>query len=191
MSCPADSPFMTEEGVTVWDAVSSRRSVRAFEKRAVEKEKLMKCLEAARLAPSWANKQCWHFVLVNGADRVAELGMIPSHIKDAPALIVACGDPEKSGDIDEKKYYLVDVAIAVEHIVLQAVELGLGTVWVGAFKEDKIRTALGIPRNIKVVAILPIGYPAAKEGLTSKIVKAAIGSKSRKEMGEIVHFDKW
>lgn len=191
MPSDGDAPVMTGEGVTVWGAVSSRKSVRTFEKKELEKEKLVKCLEAARLAPSWANKQCWHFVVVAGSKEVAELGLVPPHIKNAPALIVACGDPDKSGDIDGKPYYLVDVAIAVEHIVLQAVELGLGTVWVGAFREDDVRRPLGIPRNIRVVALLPVGYPAEKEGMRAKMLKAVVGSGNRKPIEEIVHFQKW
>lgn len=186
-----DCRLMSEEVVGVSDAIASRKSVRNFEDAPVEKEKLMKCLEAARLAPSWANRQCWHFILVTGKREVEELGLIPAHIKNTPALVVACGDPEKSGNIDGKPYYMVDVAIAAEHLVLEAVEQGLGTVWVGAFKEDRVQKALGIPQNIKVVALIPIGYPAGKEGVRAKLLKAAVGSANRKDLKEIVHFQKW
>lgn len=111
----------------VFDAIASRKSVRGFEDSSVEDEKLKICLEAARLAPSWANKQCWHFVVVQGKQAVDDLGLVPAHIKNTPVLIVACGDPDKSGSIDGKQYYMVDVAIAVEHLVLAAWEQGLGT----------------------------------------------------------------
>jgi len=143
------------------------------------------------LAPSWANKQCWQFVVVNGRQAVDDLGIMPVNIKNAPALIVACGDPDKSGSIDGKPYYMVDVAIAVEHIVLEAMEQGLGTVWVGGFKEEKIRKALGIPGNIKVVALIPVGYPADKESIANRLLKKMVGSANRKDLKEIVHYGKW
>jgi nitroreductase len=177
--------------LSVWEAITSRKSVRSFADEPLDEEQLRRCLEAARLAPSWANKQCWHFVVIQGKEAVDELGIVPANIKNAPALIVACGDPEKSGNLDGKPYYLVDVAIAVEHIVLAAWEQGLGTVWVGALKEDKVRKALGIPENIKVVAMIPIGYPADKEGVRQKLIRKAVGSDNRKELKEIVHWGKW
>lgn len=184
--------IVTEErGSTVWDTIASRRSVRTFEDRPVEEQKLTRCLEAARLAPSWANKQCWQFVVVNGRQAVDDLGITPVNIKNAPAMVVACGDPDKSGSIDGKPYYMVDVAIAVEHIVLEAMEQGLGTVWVGGFKEEKVRKALGIPSNIKVVALIPIGYPAEKETIGNRLLKKMVGSANRKDLKEIVHYGKW
>jgi nitroreductase len=186
-----DSNVTDEIVISVWDAIVSRKSVRSFSDTPVEREKLDKCLEAARLAPSWANKQCWHFVVVDGKDKVDGLGLVPAYIKNAPVLIVACGDPDKSGNHEGKPYYLVDVSIAVEHIVLQARELGLGTVWVGAFKEERVRKALGIPQNIKIVALLPVGYPAEKEGFTAKLVKKIAGSANRKDAEEIVHWGRW
>ena len=182
---------MTENSTPVWDTIAERRSVRTFEDRPVEKDKLVKCLEAARRAPSWANKQCWHFIVVNGKKQVEDLGITQVHFKNVPALIVACGDPEMSGNVDGKPYYLVDVAIAVEHIVLEAWEQGLGTCWVGFVKEDRIRKLFGIPSNIRVVALLPIGYPAEKEGIRGKVARTFIRSANRKEQDEIVHWGKW
>lgn len=182
---------MAEEMKTVFDVIMSRKSVRTFDGTPVEKEKMDRCLEAARLAPSWANKQCWHFVVVTGKDEVDALGILPAQIKNAPALLVACGDPSKSGDREGKTYYLVDVAIATEHYVLEAWEQGLGTCWVGAFKEDKVRKALGIPDDIKVVALVPTGRPADKEGLFGKMMRKMAGSANRKDTNEVVHWGKW
>ena len=115
-----------------------------------------------------------------------------------PAVMILAEGVTKTGttaaaflNIDGKPYYMVDVAIAAEHLVLEAVEQGLGTVWVGAFKEDRVQKALGIPQNIKVVALIPIGYPAGKEGVRAKLLKAAVGSANRKDLKEIVHFQKW
>jgi len=177
---------------SVWDSIATRRSVRNFDDSPVEDEKLTRCLEAARLAPSWANKQCWSFVVVQGRQNVENLGIVPINIKNAPALIVACGDPEKSGNMDGKPYFMVDVAIAVEHMILEAWEQGLGTVWVGGFRESKVRTALGIPENIKVVALVPIGYPAGRDTIGMVLAKKIMGlGDNRKELKEIVHYGKW
>ena len=182
---------MAEDKPTVWDVISTRRSVRSFTDEPIDDTVLNKCLEAARMAPSWANKQCWHFVVVKGKEEVDELGIIPANIKNSPAVVVACGDPEKSGNWEGKQYYLVDVAIAVEHLILQAWELGLGTVWVGAFKEEKVRKSLGIPDKIRVVAVVPIGYPMDKESIRSRLLKTIIKSSNRKDLKEIVHYGKW
>jgi nitroreductase len=182
---------MAQEKASVWDTITTRRSVRNFSEEPVDEMVLKRCLDAARLAPSWANKQCWHFIVVNGREAVDELGIVPAHIKNAPAVIVACGDPEKSGKWEGKDYYLVDVAIATEHLVLQAWELGLGTCWVGAFKEDKTRELFGIPENIRVVAIIAIGYPADKETVDTRVKKETKKSDQRKDREEIVHYDRW
>jgi len=182
---------MDTRALTVWDAITTRKSIRTFDGAPIEKDKLERCLEAARLAPSWANKQCWQFVLVIGKDEIASLGIVPAPIKNTPALLVACGDPAKSGEREGKQYYLVDVAIATEHFVLEALEQGLGTCWVGAFKEDKVRSALGIPDGIKVVALVPVGYPAEKDSLMARVTKRVIGSVNRKELSEIVHYQRW
>lgn len=178
-------------GSTVWDAIATRRSVRIFDDSSVEEPKLTKCLEAARLAPSWANRQCWSFIVIQGRHKVEALGIVPTNIKNAPALIVACGDPEKSGNMDGKPYYMVDVAIAVEHLILEAWEQGLATVWVGGFRESKVRTVLGIPDNIKVVALIPIGYPVGRDTIETVLAKKKLGQGSRKDLKEIVHYGKW
>ena len=175
----------------VFDTITTRKSVRSFDGNPVEDRKLELCLEAARRAPSWANRQCWHFVVVNGRQAVDDLGIVPASIKNPPAVVVACGDPDKSGDWEGKQYYLVDVAIATEHLVLEAWEQGLGTVWVGAFKEDKVRKALGIPDKIRVVAIIPVGYPAEKEGVRHKLAKTTLKSADRKDLKDFVHYGKW
>lgn len=182
---------MPEERASVLDVIASRKSVRTFADTPIPKDQLDKCLEAARLAPSWANKQCWHFIVLQGRQAVDELGLIPAHIKGATALVVACADPDRSGNVEGKPYYMVDVAIAVEHLVLTAWDLGIGTVWVGAFKEDRVKKALGIPEKIRVVALIPMGYPADREGFGAKLVKRMAGSANRKDLKEIVHWDKW
>jgi nitroreductase len=108
------------------EVIAARKSVRKYSDKLVDKEIIMKCLEAARVAPSWANKQCWHFIVVRDRKKIKKLSsMINFWLKDAPAIIVACGDPSKSGFKNEQHYYLVDVAKALEHVVLAATNEGL------------------------------------------------------------------
>ncbi len=172
------------------DVVSSRKSVRGYSDKPVEEEKLMKVLEAARLAPSWANKQCCRYIVVKDAIKIQELSGNFGWLKQAPIILVACADPKDSGDRNGMKYFLVDVGISMQQLVLTATNLELGTCWIGAFDEEKIKRALNIPENVKVVAMTPLGYPD-KEGIGSKILKAAIGSGKRKTLEEIVHREKW
>jgi nitroreductase len=179
-----------ESREAVWSTIEARRSIHAFSGDPVEEFKINRCLEAARLAPSWANRQCWHFVVVQGKQEVDELGIVPAGIKNTPLLFVACGDPSKSGNLDGKQYYLVDVAIATEHLVLEAWEQGLGTVWVGVMNETRVRQKLGIPDKIKVVALIPAGYPADGDGSRTKLPKKKTTA-DRKDLKEIVHWDKW
>jgi len=174
------------------DIILARKSVRKYADRPVEKEKIVKCLEAARLAPSWENKQCWHFIVIRDKKVITKLAKgFNFWAKSAPVFIVACGDPRRSGTRRGQDYYLVDVAIATEHLVLEAANLGLGTCWLGFFDEKEIKTLLGIPKEIRVVALTPLGYPHPSEGVWGKVVKMAVRSKKRKPLGEIAHDEKW
>jgi len=174
------------------DVILARKSVRKYVDRPVEKEKIAKCLEAARLAPSWENKQCWRFIVVRDKGVIAKLAKgFNFWAKSAPVFIVACGDPRRSGTSHGQDYYLVDVAIAMEHLVLEAANLGLGTCWLGFFDEKEIKTLLGIPKGIRVVALTPLGYPHPSEGVWEKVVKMAVGSKKRKNLSEIAYDGKW
>ena len=174
------------------EVIAARKSIRNYSNKPINKVTIMKCLEAARLAPSWANKQCWHFIVVMDKDKIEKLSSaINFWLKDAPAVVVACGDPSKSGFKNDQHYYLVDVAIAFEHFVLAATNEGLGTCWMGGFDEEIVKTLLDIPSQIKVVALTPIGYPSEDDGLFSKAIKTMVGSNKRKPIEEIVHSEKW
>jgi nitroreductase len=167
------------------DVVLARRSVRDYSDKVVEEEKLTKILEAARLAPSWVNKQCCQYIVVKNKDKIAELSsFLNSWLKRAPVVLAACANSEDSGSRNGMDYYLVDVAISMQQLILAATDVGLGTCWLGAFDEGKIKKALGVPENIKVVAMTPIGYAADKESLRSKFV-------DRKPIEEIIHQEKW
>lgn len=174
------------------EVINVRRSVRSFTDQEVEAETFTRIFEAARMAPSWANRQCWSYILVEDQEKIKELagGFLNHWMKQTKAIIVACGDPKKSGSRNGIDYYLVDVAISMEHLVLAATELGLGTCWIGGFDEAKVKQVLDIPEKIKVVALTPIGYPS-EEGMRNKVLTTLIGSKKRKPMEKIVHHDKW
>jgi nitroreductase len=173
------------------DVISARKSVRGYVDKPVEEDKLSKILEAARLAPSWANKQCCRYVVVKDKAKIQELSGRFGWLKQAPVIIVACADPKDSGDRNGMNYYLVDVGISMQQLVLAATDLELGTCWIGAFDEAKVKKVLQVPENIKVVAMTPLGYSADKEGIGSKLIKTAIGSGKRKPLEEIVHHEKW
>jgi nitroreductase len=174
------------------DVLKARKSVRSYVDKEVEEAKLMKMLEAARMAPSWANKQCWSYIIVKDKSKIKELagGLVNSWLKQAPLVVVACGNPGESGSRNGKDYYLVDVAISMEHLVLAATDLGLGTCWIGSFDEAKVKQLLGVPEDVKVIALTPVGY-AGDEGLRSKFTKGLVRSGKRKPLEEIVHHDKW
>jgi nitroreductase len=175
-----------------FDVISARKSVRKFLNKPVDDAIIMRCLEAARIAPSWANKQCWHFIVVKDKEKIEKIfSAVNFWLKGAPVIIVACGNPSKSGFKNDQAYYLVDVAIAFEHFVLAATNENLGTCWIGAFDEKTVKDLLAIPQEIKVVALTPLGHPAEDEGLWSKAIKTLAGSKNRKQLEEIVHMEKW
>lgn len=193
---------MGSEESYLMELIKKRRSVRKYLERPVEDDKIRTIMEAARLAPSWANWQCWRFVVVRDPETVKKVSgavtkgtRINFWIKGAPAIIVCCAEPESSGTRDGQHYYLVDCAIAMEHLVLMATELGLGTCWVGVFDEEEIKEVLGIPEQVRVVALTPLGYERMKkkgvvdiEGIYGNAVNT-IKSKKRKKLEEIVYSD--
>ncbi len=138
-------------------------------------------LEAARLAPSWANSQCWKFVVVTDPEIKEELAKAGnSWIAQAPVIITACADSTKPGTKEDQEYYMLDVGIAMEHLILAAADRGLGTCWIGAFDEEVAKSALGVPDNIRVVASTPLGYPAQEPS-----------PRKRRSLDEIAYFDKY
>lgn len=163
-----------------------RRSIRRYGDRPVEEDKLKAVLEAARLAPSWANMQCWTYIVVRDPavkEAVADTlegNPIQKSILSAPVLIVACADPEKSGNVNGQPYYMLDIGISMQQLVLEAWSQGLGTCWVGWIKEDGIRAALGVPADVRVVALTPLGYPSVLPE-----------SPGRKPLDEVVRYDRW
>ncbi len=180
----------------LFDVIKIRKSVRKYTDKVVEKEKLETILTAAQLAPSWRNGQCWKFIVVTDVETKKALIRCTSVFNQSWlgtefAIIVAYGDPKHSGSRNDQPYYMVDVAIAMEHLVLAATDLGLGTCWVGGFDEAKVKELLHIPDNFRVVAMTPLGYPAESEGMISKITKSMVGSKNRKPLIEVYSMNQW
>src|SRR5574340_646372 len=163
------------------EVIRGRRSVRKYRPDPVPQAKLDAVLEAARLAPSWANGQCWTFIVVTDPKVKQELAKAGNEwIEQAPAIVAACADPKGSGTKGDQSYYLLDIGIAMEHLVLAAAEQGLGTCWIGWFDEKKARQALGVPDGIRVVATTPLGFPDEQPD-----------PRPRKPMSEIVRENRW
>jgi nitroreductase len=174
------------------ELVQSRQSVRTYADKPVEKEKLYKCLETARLSPSACNSQPWRFIIVdepNLKDKVAKstFGEIISFNKfsvNAPVLVVitankSCLKTNIGEMITDLPYYLIDIGIAAEHFCLQATVEGLGTCMMGWFKEKEVKKHLNIPKNERVVLIISIGYPKVD----------TIRPKNRKSIDKISSFN--
>ena len=162
------------------DLVKKRRSIRKYKPEPVPKEDIEYILEAARQAPSWANRQCWRYIVVSDEAIRKKITMREWAAK-APIVIVGCGDPTKAGNLDGRPYYMLDMGISMEHLVLAAAEKGLGTCWIGGqFDEKVVREALGVPESHRVVALTPLGYPDESPA-----------AKDRKPLTELVTWEKW
>jgi nitroreductase len=179
------------------EAINTWKSTRKFQDKPIEEEKLEAILEAVRRAPSWANMQCWRLIVVEDAamkEKLSEQAYVESFfaplgyktnpaqkgIAQAPVVIVLCADPAKSGKIRNQEYYMTDAGIASQNLMLAAHSQGLGTVFVGMFEEENIRSLLEIPQDIRIVGLFPVGYPIE-----------AGEPRPRKSLREIVFLEKW
>lgn len=170
----------------VFEAIQRRRSIRAYQSKPIPQEKIEKILEAARLAPSAANIQPWHFIIVTNPEtrrKIAKTGRFAGFLAEAPVVIVGCGDMKAS-----PKWHVVDTAIAMQNMVLTATAEGLGTCWVGSFNEKEIKKLLNIPDRYKIIALLAIGYPREKLDLMSKVLHFI---RRRKKLNEIVSLERF
>jgi nitroreductase len=168
----------------VFEAIAARKSVRAFVERPVGDDELARVLEAARAAPSARNGQEWRFVVVRDRamrERVAMEAARQPFIGTAAVLLACCAQTDGRVMRCGQEAYPIDVAIAVDHLALAAASLGLGTCWIGSFDEALVKDLLGIPRGIRVVQLMPLGWP-------SDPVPVA---KSRLPLEEIVHRERW
>ncbi len=176
----------------VLEAIRTRRSIRKYKPDPVDDKTLETVLEAARLAPSWANTQCWRFVVVRDSNIKEQLaGTLIENpatdaIRNAPIVIVACAELGKAGlyhgqySTDKGDWFMFDVALAMQNLVLAAHSLGLGTVHVGRFDAKRAASVLGVPEGFCVVEMTPLGYPAQE-----------VNPRPRRELAEIVFYDKY
>jgi len=153
--------------MNVFDAITSRRSVRRFEKKSVDDNLIGVMLYMATQAPSAGNTQDWHFVVVKDEEqknKLAKASLRQGFIADAPVVIVVCSDLEKIsmkyGKRGETLYSAINAAGAIQNMMLSATALGLGSCWVGAFDEEEVKTVLELPDHIRPIAVVPVGYPA-------------------------------
>jgi nitroreductase len=171
----------------LFQAIRDRRSIRKYKETPVEDEKLRHILDAARLAPSWKNMQCWRFLVVSDVETKTRLAAAfpednPGYkaLVQAPLIIVVCADPAESGVENGIDYFVADTAIAFTHLCLAAQALGLGTCWMGWYDEARLKVAAGVPENFRVVGVTPLGYPDQEPK-----------ARPRKELHEIAYLEKW
>lgn len=169
--------------MNVYEAINERRSVRAYQDKPIPEDVLTRILEAARIAPSAKNRQEWKLVVVKDKDmrkKMQEVANNQPFVSQASVIIAAVGLTPNDTMRCDVPTDPIDVAIAIDHITLAAVEEGLGTCWIGSFYQDKARQILGIPFSYKVVELLTLGYPADSPK-----------PKSRKSLDEIVCYEKF
>lgn len=167
------------------DLIRHRYSVRAYKPEPVPDELLAQVLEAGRLAPTAANKQPFRIIVIHTAGRAAELGRIYHRewFTQAPLILCVCtvrAEAWRREMYDGKSHADVDATIAMDHMILAAAELGLGTCWIAAFDPAAAREVLGLPREVEPVLFTPLGYPADRPG-----------PKERRPLADLVRYERW
>jgi len=169
----------------VFKAIQERHSVRRYMPDSIPTNQLLRILESARLAPSAANIQPWHFIIVSDHQKreaLSKSGMFSRFLSDSPVVIVGCGNRKAS------RWYIVDTTIALQNMVLAATAEGLGTCWVGSFDEEHVRKLLDIPDQFSVIAIIAIGHAREERDLAGAILHLF---RRRKQLKEIASRDKF
>lgn len=165
------------------ELAKKRYSVRAYKNEAVEEDKLKTILEAARFAPTAVNYQPFQIIVIKTEGREEELKRIyqAEWFREAPIVICVCTIPDNAWRRrDGKNYADVDATIVMDHIILAATSIGLGTCWIGAFDVNAAKEVLNLPDGVEPLVFTPIGYPADQ-----------IGEKNRKDLSELVRYEKW
>jgi len=176
-----------EREMEVLETIKGRRSVRSFTNQPVSEEEIKTLIDAARDAPSAGNIQPWEFIIVKKAEikhKLAVAALDQTFIEEAPVVIVVCANTDASrsgyGSRGATLYCLQDTAAATQNILLIAHSMGLGTCWVGAFREEDVKETLGIPSDVKPVAIIPVGHRADNPP-----------KHPRRPLNEIMHHEKY
>jgi nitroreductase len=165
------------------EVIRKRYSVRAYKRRPVGQKKLQTVLQAMRLAPTATNNQAFQFLVIKTKGREEELQRIYKRdwFTNAPLVVCACGIPAENWvRKDGKNYNDVDVAIAMDHLILAATNEGLGTCWIGAFNAQAAKEVLGLPEGVEPIAFTPLGYSADEPK-----------PKKRKDLSELVRHERW
>jgi nitroreductase len=168
----------------IMEAIRTRKSVREYLDKPVTEETLDRVMEAARLAPSARNGQEWRFIAIRDKatrERIAVDAARQPFIGQAAVLLACCAETDERMMSCGQLAYPIDVAIAMDHLSLAAAAEGLGTCWIGAFDERKVKEALGIPAGVRVVQLMPLGYPADPGAV----------AKRRLPLAQILHRERW
>ncbi|EJO5346519.1 nitroreductase family protein [Clostridium botulinum] len=171
-----------------YNVIESRKSIRKFKNTEICKDKMARIINAAMRSPSWKNETSYKFIIVQDENQRNQLAdtiinksdEASNSIKMAPITAVVVADPNKSGTVEDRQYYLVDSAIAMEHFILAATSEGYGTCWIGAFDENKVKSILDVPENYKVVGMTPVGESDENKETHPK-----------KDVREYVFLNKW
>ena len=169
----------------VMEAIRKRRSIRRYAPDPIPDEKLNVILEAARLAPTACNYQPFRLIVVRDAAtrrRLVSACAGQAFIAEAPVVIVGCAFEDRAYQRQAGSYssFAIDLSIVLDHLTLAAIDQGLGTCWIGAFDEQAVRQVVGVPQEVRVVALTPLGVPAESPRMPP-----------RKDIGELVCYDKW
>jgi nitroreductase len=164
----------------ILELLKTRRSIRKYKNTPVEEEKIQKCLEAARWAPSASNKQPWEFLIVTDEEKrkkLSELHPYAKFVAESPVVFIPLTNPEV-----HQKYHMSDTALATMQYMIEAHSLGLGTCWagvIGASIEPEMKELLGIPSHLNILGLIATGY--ANEEPT----------RGRKDLADLVHYEKY
>jgi nitroreductase len=169
--------------LSVLGVIKARGSIRSYEDKPIPRQALLDILEAARMAQSADNRQPWEFIVVT--DRVIKKKLVQaagnqSFVREAAAVVICLANPRESASVGPFEGFLIDLAIAIENMALTAWDLGIGSCWIGAYNEEMVKSLLGVPRNLRVVSLLTLGYPDERPG-----------PRYRKEANEITHYQNY
>ncbi len=165
----------------VLEVIKKRKSIRSYLEKQIPRNVLLEILEAARKAPSASNRQPWKFIVVQDnklKQQLMKASRNQRFVGEAPIVIAGCATNISHIMPNSVHSFPVDLSIALDHITLQAVDLGLGTCWIGAFDQERVKEILHIPKNVRVVCLMTLGYPAGN-GLES----------SRKPLDDIICYN--
>jgi nitroreductase len=176
------------------DLAKKRHSVRKYSDKPVERDKILKCLEAARLAPSASNREPWRYLIIDDPElkgRVCDAAFsgiffMNKFAKEAPVIVAVIAEPDFVTNrlgalVQGLQFYMLDIGASIEHFMLQATELGLGCCWIGWYSEGRVKETLKIPKSKKIASLICLGYP----------VEEGAKEKQRKSLEEISSFNSY